>query len=680
MKKQKESGKTKLRRKGSIKTRIITLTAFIIVLVVGAMATAGLLNAQSLIKVSETRANDLVEKGVNDEIAARLTTARVSILSVVNNPDIAKALADQDRATLAKLIQPVFDTIKSQGVSQVQFHLAPAVSFYRAHMPAKFGDDLSAFRHTVVTANKEQRIVEGLEEGVDGYGFRVVVPIKYEGKPVGSAEYGMDFGTDFLKALQQRTAGDYFIYVLDPATSMVKKVKETNGLLAGTSDKDSYPVPEATVKSFSSGQQRFLVSADGQSSILLIPFKDYQGQVKGYIKAVIPRTQILSQWYSLVRWMSIVALLVLLVGLIASYIEATSLARPLAQLAGHADILATGNLNVDVNTNYHGELGTLGRAMKKMLENTRTACSSIHGAVSDLETAVHDISGASAQTSQVAEQVAETVNQISSGAQSTAQTTNDISLAAGGMTEKIETLVSHVDSITANTVETASRTEHGEKIMQELALKMKTTATKAEDIQEAIHTLNEQTGKIRGITDVIKGIADQTNLLALNAAIEAARAGEAGRGFSVVAEEVKKLAEESSNRAAEIAGLISQVTENVELSARTTEEAVNLIDEQVRIGDKALGEFTEIADSAKQVASLLREVEIHTKEMLGVGQKIAFDINNLAATSEQDAAAAEEIAAATQELSAAAGTINSNAQELSELMQELKTQSSRFQL
>ena len=665
------------KRSMSIKTRITLIVGMMIIVVVIALSGASLWNAQKLLKTSELQTEKLVEQGVQDEFVNRLERAKSSVLTMTMNPDVAKALAEQDRATIARLVQPVFDEIKKEGFSQLQFHLSPAVSFYRAHSPKKFGDDLSKIRPTVVTANKEHKIVEGLEEGVEGYGFRVVVPVKYQDQWVGSAEYGMDFGEDFLKTLQKKNPGDYFIYLLDPSTSMVKNVKENGGLLAGTGQ-DKFPVSEDLVRELANGQTQFTVSADGQSNILLIPFNNYQGQVKGYIKTVLSREGVVQELNTLKRWVLMVGLLVLVIGVVSGYFVSLSFTRPLIQLAEDAEVLATGNLNIIIKTNWYGELGTLAIAMKKMLGNTKETCSSINQAVWQVEESAREISAATDQTSQGAEQVALSVSQVARGAQQIAQSTSEMGAQSEGINLSVQILAGHMGRVADSTSDVTARTLRGEEIMQDLADKMRNFAAKIEGIQTGSQTLKEQTGQIRGITQIITGISDQTNLLALNAAIEAARAGEAGRGFAVVAEEVRKLAEGSRQSASQIAGLIDQVTLNVENSAQASEEAVYLIEEQSEIVSRALGQFKEISLGTQTVSHLLDTMDGEVRQVVQMGLAITSSVSEITGMTQEDAAAAEEIAASTEEMSATVSTIRDSVQQLVSLMEELKDCSKRF--
>ncbi|KLU65640.1 methyl-accepting chemotaxis protein McpB [Desulfosporosinus acididurans] len=674
---QNEKRKVRFQPSMSIKTRVTLLIGVVIVFVVVVLSAASLWNAEKMLNTSELQTEKLAEQGIQEEFSNRLDRAKSSVLSLTMNPDVAKALAERDRTALAQLVQPVFQEVKKEGFSQLQFHLAPAISFYRAHSPNKFGDDLSKIRPTVVAANTDHKLVEGLEEGVEGYGFRVVVPVKYQDQWVGSAEYGMDFGDDFLKTLQTKNPGEYFIYLLDPSASLVKSVKTNGGLLAGIG-KDNYPVPEDRVKQLVNGQSQFVVSEDGQSNILLIPFKDYQGQVKGYIKAVLSRGAVLQQLKALIQWAVFIGLLVLILGLVSGYIFSRSFTRPLIELAQNAETLATGDLRTVIKDDWFGELGTLAQAMKKMVGNTKDTCLSINKALSRVEESTKEISAATDQTSSGVEQVAESINQVAVGAQKIAQSTSEIGEQSLGINQSVGSLAEHMERISRSNGVVTERTQRGEVMMKDLAAKMSVSASKVEEIQTVSHSLKDQTGQIRGITQIISGISDQTNLLALNAAIEAARAGEAGRGFAVVAEEVRKLAEGSRQSAAQIAELIDQVTGNVEVSALSTEEAFSLIQEQVGIGNQALQQFMDIFQGMRDVSGLLEIMSQEVQQVVRMGETITRSIQVISDMSQEDAGAAEEIAASTEEMSATVTSIRDSVEQLIRLMEDLKTQSMRF--
>ncbi|AET69389.1 methyl-accepting chemotaxis protein [Desulfosporosinus orientis DSM 765] len=663
----------------SIKTRITVVTSLVVILVVTAISGISFWNAKKLLRTSEVQTEKLVEQGIDDEFTNRLNRARSSVLSLTKNPEVAQAFAQRDRAEVARLVQPVFDEIKKEGFSQLQFHLSPAVSFYRAHAPKKLGDDLSSIRPTVVTANKEHRIVEGLEEGVEGYGFRVVVPIQYQDQWVGTAEYGMDFGEDFLKALQKKKPGDYYIYLLDFSASQIEKVKNNGGLLAGTGS-DSYPVSESMLKALKNGDAQFTESEDGRFSVSLIPFRDYRGEIKGYIKTVVSREKIVQQLSALKRSILLAGLGVLVLGIAAGYFVSLSLTSPILQLTNDAGVLATGNLSIDIQTKWYGELETLALAMKSMLGNTKEILISINQAIGQVENSTKEISAAIDETSQGTEQIGKSVSQVANGAQTIAYRTGEMSAQSEGINQSVQALAQHMEGILAGTEDVTNRTASGEGIMNKLAAKMQTFAKKVEEIQTESQILKEQTRDIRGITQIITGISEQTNLLALNAAIEAARAGETGRGFAVVAEEVRKLAEGSKESAAKIAGLIDQVALNAEKSAQVSEEAGHLIQDQIEIGEQALRQFTDISQGTQSTAQLLGEMEGEVQQVVQMVGVIDKSVSEISGMCQEDASAIEEMAASMDAVSGTIRTIVENIGELVALMEALKNQSQRFKI
>ncbi|TYP53786.1 methyl-accepting chemotaxis sensory transducer with Cache sensor [Thermosediminibacter litoriperuensis] len=380
-------------------------------------------------------------------------------------------------------------------------------------------------------------------------------------------------------------------------------------------------------------------------------------------------------------WTTITLILVAAIIVITAALTfSRQMSSPILKLTAVADTMSTGDLRVDVPEGFSGELGILGNSLKKMLDNTRAVLGVMSSTINNLERAIRDISQGAQDTAQAAEQVAETVNQISAGAQDLAQNTGNISAAVEDSTRQMQDLVENLESITQNTMDTVKRTEQGEKIMKELAQKIELTTSKAENIKSAMASLIEQAKEIAGITDIITGIAEQTNLLALNAAIEAARAGEAGRGFAVVAEEIRKLAEQSSQQASQITRIVKQVTENIDLSDKATEEAVILIEEQAIIGGEALNHFMEISVGARKVADLLRDIEEMARTVNEHSRKINEEVSNAAAISEENAASSQEIAASAEEMSSAAQTISASATELIDLVEKLKKESSKFTL
>lgn len=381
------------------------------------------------------------------------------------------------------------------------------------------------------------------------------------------------------------------------------------------------------------------------------------------------------------RWFNIIGIIIAAVAVtLLSLFISRWISRPIVALARQADVLATGNLQVEINDKQPGELGILGRSLAAMVENMRALLQALKQGIGNLDTATGEISQAAGGMAQVSEQIALTIGQMSTSTQETANTVGEVNKAQANSVTEFEALVQNVEVMAASTNETVVQTEQGAAIMADLTGSIEQTNTKSQLVQAAMDRLTAQAKDISGITSVIAQIAEQTNLLALNAAIEAARAGEAGRGFAVVADEVRKLAEASSTQASEIARLINEVTADVATAVQATGQMNKLVAQQAQVSTQAQAQFNRIAAGSGNVMTILSQVEDQAKLISDQVQQVSDGMGSIAAISEENAASSEEIAASTEEMSSSAQTVSKSALELRKLMEKLNAESGRFVL
>jgi methyl-accepting chemotaxis protein len=269
-----------------------------------------------------------------------------------------------------------------------------------------------------------------------------------------------------------------------------------------------------------------------------------------------------------------------------------------------------------------------------------------------------------------ADGVASAAHQLSSASEQLAIGTAQQSEAASSMAAAVEEMtvsINHV-SDSANearqvTDETGEQSNNGKRVIEETVAEMKEISRTVAEASETIHAVGENSQKISSIVQVIKDVADQTNLLALNAAIEAARAGEQGRGFAVVADEVRKLAERTAQATTEIGDMIGAVQSSAQVAVGTMQQAVGRVEGGVAMAHRAGESMSGISDGAERVVSAVNEISSALKEQSVASNEIASSVEKIAQMSEENSAATREAADTARQLEAlAVGTRNAVSQ------------------
>lgn len=380
-------------------------------------------------------------------------------------------------------------------------------------------------------------------------------------------------------------------------------------------------------------------------------------------------------------------LTIALVGVIIYIVLIRRVVRPIALV--EKSIVKISNYDLDIAEETEkarkfekkkDEIGIMLRALQMLKDNLHRIIMSIADNAQNTAATAEELTATAQSTKEAADKVATGVNNIASGASSQAQDTLAVAGSVEASNRLLYDMFNILGELVASTESIFESKEEGRRCLEELALAVEHNNEATKEIEATINQTNESAERISTAGEMIQAVSDQTNLLALNAAIEAARAGEAGRGFSVVAEEIRKLAEQS-------AGFTEDIKTTIHDLRHRTEKAVqvmNSVTEVVKTQDIKLSEtedkfrlISETVEKAKIVAAKLEEASKGIEEK---NKSISQVIENLSAVSQQNAATTQEASASVDTQVQSITDISAASEGLAEIATALQNEISKFKM
>lgn len=379
----------------------------------------------------------------------------------------------------------------------------------------------------------------------------------------------------------------------------------------------------------------------------------------------------------------ITILLIIVIGVIL-FLNVRTISSPIQSLARHADNLANADFTVKVPTylvNRDDELGRLAKSIDVMCSSIQTVLQNV---VEETKVVKRNVKSSSSNLSELAshiEEVSATTQELAAGMEQTSATTQEMNATSNEIESAIETIASKAQNgaelageISGRAQKLKSNAINSQKTANSLKISVEEDIRASIEQSKAIHVINS-------LTEAILQITSQTNLLALNAAIEAARAGEAGRGFAVVADEVRKLADDSTRTVNEIQHVIQVVVASVQSLTKSSERALSFIDEVVNKDYQNMvvtGE--QYYKDAEEIQDMVSDFSATAEEVLASMQSMVRAINEVTASNNEGAIGTQNITEKATDVMEKAFKVQSMMKQTDTMTEKLSTALEKFRI
>ncbi|MDZ5713406.1 methyl-accepting chemotaxis protein [Jeotgalibacillus haloalkalitolerans] len=459
-------------------------------------------------------------------------------------------------------------------------------------------------------------------------------------------------------------------------------------------------LPEADLKEqLSTVQDKFIQLKDSSGEALnqgdIAEASRQSARTGGVINDVFYLKVLSDDWYrnklatseqqiSMIVWVSMIAVAaIIVISVTAATIISKRITRPLNKMLNQASRVAKGDLTVDVpaqSGNSRFEIHLLANSFREMILSLRQTVESVDQSSSRVSAFANEVSGKVNELEESGNQIAASTDDLARGSQSISE---DIQSTSEKMAELNQTFIKS-ETLTERSADKGhqalmSVTDGRESLSRQKRFTIENTEA-ASLISRELSAFSAFTDEIQDAAKFVKEIADQTNLLALNAAIEAARAGEQGKGFAVVADEVKKLAGQSADATEKITSMVMNIQNGMSGITDAAATGQRLSAEQLESMNLTEQAFEDIAQKVREIDHELKSLTISMKQSSSYTSEVTAAMENVSAVTEETAAGTEEISASAEEQQVSFGKVRESMMQLQEMSLTMQQKMQHFKL